>query len=80
MPNRRMCVFQGNSLEGTRGDAQTTVVTAFDINIRWLVEIHAHEGAHLADASRETAPAGAAAFRSDLDTDLASHRSLTLKH
>ena len=80
MRHVRLYIIQYNRLEGSGGDAQATVVTAFNINVRRLIEIHAYQGAHLTDVSRETASAGAAAFGSDLDADLASHRSLALKH
>lgn len=80
MSNGRLHILQGNSLERTGRDAQATVITAFDINVWRLVEVHAHECAHLANVSRKTSSAGAATFRSDLDADLASHRIILLKH
>jgi hypothetical protein len=64
--------------EGTGGDAQTAVVTAFDINIRQFVKINPHDGAHFAGYSRQTAAAGSTVFSLDLNANLPGHKILAI--
>ncbi|MDP1548240.1 MAG: hypothetical protein Q8L87_19675 [Anaerolineales bacterium] len=80
MSNRRWYVLQGNSLEGTGRDAQTTVVTTFDINVWRLIEVDAHDGAHLANLSRETGLTGLTRFNRYLNANLSRHCFLALEH
>lgn len=55
-------VFYLDGFERTGRYAEAAVIAATDVKKRWLSRIHAHNGVHFTDLSRQTTSAGPTAF------------------